>query len=757
MQYSPLENVLSKLRNVKKTGEDKYTALCPAHEDRESSLSVTRGNNGQVLLYCHAGCDANSVVSSMGLQMRDLYPQKEESSLPSKKRREIIAIYDYVDKEGTLLYQVCRTFPKSFFQRRPDGRGGYISGLGGVKPVLYKLPRILKAIEKGLPVFIAEGEKDVNNLTEFGLAATTNPMGAGGAKWHSHFNDYLIGANVVILPDNDKPGIEHANNVAQNLWGKAVSIKILNLPDLPPKGDVTDWIAAGGNRDKLLELVSQAPYWEPPKEAPESKDSNKKTVTGNPFRMSDMGNAERLVEKEGSNIHWNATKKTWEFWDGRRWDTDTKGHIIKCMKRTVRSIYLEAADIEDYNVRMALVDFARRSESHNKIIAAIKLSQSELALTHDELDRNPWYLNCLNGTINLKNGELQPHRRQDLITKLAPVNYEGIEVTHPLWDKFLNRIIPDQALRDFIQRAVGYSVTGLGTEEKLFFAWGEPLTGKTTFLNAISSALGDYAATADFNSFIDGDKSGGPRNDIARLAGKRFVQSIEVGEGKKLAEGLVKTITGGDVVTARFLYTESFEFLPTFKLWLAANSRPRVREDDAAMWRRILQIPFDQRIPENERDPHIKEALRDPAIAGAAIMAWMVKGCLMWQKEGLKVPEVVKRTTEEYRMEMDPIKDFIDECCMINPLAKVKVSDLRKAYENWCLEYGEKYPVNAPRFKRSLEGRGLIQFRTGQHRMWQGIGLVDNKRAYGYPDLSGIVYRDNGSEPYPLRDDPNAY
>lgn len=250
-----LDNVLSQLKGVKRCSNG-WQAYCPAHDDKKQSLHVSQGKDGRVLIHCHAGCSVDDVCASIGLTLKDLFPEHKP-----RTRSKVIAVYDYKDASGKLLFQVCRTPDKQFFQRRPDGKGGWVNGLGGVKPVLYHLPELLQAVQRGKTVFIPEGEKDVNNLVRQGLAATTNPMGAG--KWRSEYSNWLQGVDVVILPDNDEPGRKHAEQVALSLQGKAKSIKILKLPDLPPKGDVSDWLAAGGNKEKLLELAAEAPEWEP--------------------------------------------------------------------------------------------------------------------------------------------------------------------------------------------------------------------------------------------------------------------------------------------------------------------------------------------------------------------------------------------------------------------------------------------------------------------------------------------------------------
>ena len=208
-------------------------ALCPAHEDNDPSLSISEGEDKRILVHCHAGCSVEAICNALGIEVKELFPGKNQKSSNSNGRGRIVAVYDYHDEEGKLLFQVCRTKGKGFFQRRPDGNGGWINRLGGIKPVLYRLPQVMQAVKRGEIIFIPEGEKDCDNLARLELAATTSPMGAG--KWRDYYSEHLKGAKAVILPDNDEPGRKHAQQVAQSLYGKAVSVRVLELPDLAEK------------------------------------------------------------------------------------------------------------------------------------------------------------------------------------------------------------------------------------------------------------------------------------------------------------------------------------------------------------------------------------------------------------------------------------------------------------------------------------------------------------------------------------------
>ena len=396
------------------------------------------------------------------------------------------------------------------------------------------------------------------------------------------------------------------------------------------------------------------------------------------YHRTDLGNAELLVGLFGNLIRYVHPWKRWLIWTGQRWEPDAGGRVDHLISLTMRERMRRAADIDDQDERGAEIKWAFASESAKHKNAALDWakSQPEVPILPKELDTNPWFLNVQKGTLDLRTGELKPHDPSDYITKLAPVEYDP-DATSDLWESFLDKITgKDEELKGFLQLTVGYSLTGDTGEEVLFFVHGPTNTGKSTFMEAVKATLGEYATTSDFETFLKRRGDAGIRNDIARLAGARLVVSIEVDEGKKLAEGLIKQVTGGDTVTARFLNREFFEFLPQFKLWLAANNKPSVNPTDKAMWKRILLVPFIHEVPEAERDPEVKRRLRDPSEFGPAILTWAVRGCLMWQKDGLKVPKRVAHATDKYREEMDSLSDFLADRCVVDPEASVAVDAL---------------------------------------------------------------------------------
>ncbi len=437
--------------------------------------------------------------------------------------------------------------------------------------------------------------------------------------------------------------------------------------------------------------------------------------------FSDYGNAQRVIALHGEQMRYSHIAENWLNWEGTHWLIDDGGRARWRSQHTIVEFGKQAMSTRNEDA----AKFAAKCLNSQRISNALREAQPHLAIQPKDLDRDPYLLNCRNGAIELKTGRLREHRRQDFITRLAPVEYDPAARSE-LWQRALDQWTDgNRELQAFLQRAVGYSLTGDTGEEVLFFVHGPAAAGKSSFLEAIKATLGDYAKTADFDTFVQ-RKDVAIRNDIAELAGRRFVCSIEVDEGKKLAEGLVKMLTGGDTVRARFLYEEGFEFLPQFKLWLAANKAPKVRDDDAAMWRRILRIPFENVIAKDKRDPSVKKRLKDTSDAGPAILAWAVEGCLRWQEERLQVPPLVEQATEAYRLDMDPLRQFFEDCCVFGDGLKVTAARLHQEYETWCRQNGER-EVTGKEFSERLRTRncqpGKVWVLGKQNRGWHGIGV----------------------------------
>lgn len=452
------------------------------------------------------------------------------------------------------------------------------------------------------------------------------------------------------------------------------------------------------------------------------------------YAQTDLGNAERFLARNGKTVlHCSAFGK-WFNWDGRRWAEDETGAVIRLGAQTVRSMLEEAKTLPDEKSQERLFKHARSSESDGKINAMINLARSWVGVRSDELDADPWLLNCMNGILDLRTGELLPHRQDSFVTKLAPYDYDP-NAQCPTWLQFLDVIFEgNQHLIDYMQRAVGYACTGVIREQCLFFLHGIGSNGKSTFLNVIQDVLGDYARDTPTESLMVKNNEG-ISNDIARLKGARFVTAVEAEADKRMAESLVKRLTGGDTITARFMRQEFFQFRGTFKIFLAANHKPGVRGTDDGIWRRIKMIPFLVRIPDNKQDAELPDKLRAEA---EGILAWAVRGCRIWQEKGLGEPDEVRAATAEYRDEMDFLGPFLTEHCILAPTQSVKASDLYKAYLTYCEDNKDK-PVSSTKFGRLLADRPHIKKQrhsSGNGLEYWGIGLRNGQLSLNSEDVT---------------------
>jgi putative DNA primase/helicase len=358
--------------------------------------------------------------------------------------------------------------------------------------------------------------------------------------------------------------------------------------------------------------------------------------------------------------------------------------------------------------------------------AMVSLTQPDVPIQPDQLDQNPWLLNCQNGTIDLQTGQLQPHNTGDYITKCVPVAYDPAAEC-PLWESFLSDIFEgNQELIVYVWKALGYSMTGFTTEQCLWILHGSGQNGKSTFLEVLQLLLADYAETASPSTFLHQDRET-VRNDVAKLRSARFVSAIETEDGRRLSEVMVKQMTGGDAITARFLFAEYFSFKPSFKIWLATNHKPDIRGTDLAMWRRIRLIPFNWTVPEKQLDKSLPDKL--PAEL-PGILAWCVRGCLEWQAAGLEPPEIVQAAINEYRAEQDVLGNFLTERCRLGGDFAASARDLYEAYRDWAESNGETAHTQH-RFGKQLRERGLKNERSSAtgRKIWRGIYLWEEKSA----------------------------
>ena len=438
--------------------------------------------------------------------------------------------------------------------------------------------------------------------------------------------------------------------------------------------------------------------------------------------LSDQYNAEALVKAHGADLRYCREWREWLHWTGHRWARQGLSEVMRRAKQTVKGFGTDLPELPDADVK-AMLTHIKTSLSTARLEAMVRSAQWEpgVEIVAAALDQDPWLLNCLNGTLDLRTGELRPHQRGDLLTQQCPVRYEP-DATCPRWEQFLREIfLEDEGLIAFIQRAVGYSLTGDVRERALFICHGLGRNGKSTFLEIIAELLGDYAMRTPTRTLMEKHNPDYIPNDVAALKGMRFVHASESGEGKRLDEEFIKDATGRDTLTARFMHGEWFNFRPVFKLWLRTNHKPIIRGTDPAIWDRPRLIPFNARFTGTADDKTLPDQLRQEL---PGILRWAVRGCLSWQINALVTPAAVRQATDDYREEMDVIGNFFADRCVSLPGLSVTSKALLAAYSQWCELNGEK-PLTSKALAARLRERGYLPDKgTSGVRLWRGLGLA---------------------------------
>jgi len=445
------------------------------------------------------------------------------------------------------------------------------------------------------------------------------------------------------------------------------------------------------------------------------------------YLRTESGNAEMFAAQYGKTVRFDHAQCRWLLWDERkgRWFEDKQSKVRGLMKVTARLRLRSGVDLPEGDERSKQVRWALSSESRYRIDAALELAKSVPPISDDGegWDSNPLLLGVANGVVDLRNGRLRDAKPEDRITLYSPVAFD-LDAKCPRFEEFVRQVCDgDSELVGFIQRAIGYSLTGRTDEQCLFLCYGTGANGKSTLLGVLHYILGDYAVNVPFSALEQRGRSSIP-NDVAMLARRRFATAIETGEDVRLNESRIKAITGGDPVTARHLYHEHFTFDPTHKLWLAFNHKPRIADDSEGMWRRVRLIPFTRQFSGQERDKNLLETLKGEA---PGILAWAVRGTLLWQKERLGESQRVAQATAAYRNESDHMEHFIGDCCTVDGNASVTSAIIWERYQHWTSN-NEEAPLSRAAFAERLRLRGFPDGRFGHDgtRGWRGIGLKDS-------------------------------
>ena len=452
-----------------------------------------------------------------------------------------------------------------------------------------------------------------------------------------------------------------------------------------------------------------------------NEDKTKKIM---PRSWDDQGRGLRMRDQFATVLKFNAVDKKWFFFNGSYWQEDIGNQRVElAAERVANSIKKEKPELsfstktDEDKAMNEWYKFQKDSRSHMAKMHMIDEFKKYVIVKHGEFDKEDMLLNTESGYVDLSSGELHDHDIDKKFSHQTVAEYSD-NVDAPLWEKFLNQIFNnDEELIHYVQKAIGYSFTGSVDEQCLFILNGRGRNGKSVFSNVVSDVAGNYAKQMNVQTIVaKKNQSGSANSDIARLEGARIVTSSELNEGDRFDESLVKQLTGGDKILARFLYGSEFEYKPKFKIWMATNHLPIIRGTDDGIWRRIKIIPFNIQIPKEKVDKKLEYKLKAEY---TGILNWIVQGAIMWQQEGLEDPEAVTKVIETYRAEMDPLDAFLEECCTTGQNYSIKAREMYDAYHEWAKE-SEEYKMSMTKFGREMSKKLLrVKRRDG----WYYVGL----------------------------------
>lgn len=450
-----------------------------------------------------------------------------------------------------------------------------------------------------------------------------------------------------------------------------------------------------------------------------SRDLRANKFVHGEMQFTDITNRDYFLKAFGNKIRYCLMWNKFLIWNGTCWEIDKKGKVEEDCVDFVHHMYRGLRVITDLQLQKDFEKHLIKSESFRRIQALVGLLKmsKDIKVSDDELDTDNYLFNVNGITLNLKNGKGFPPEPTNLITKRSKFIYDK-DAKCPTWDMFLLQIFnKDTDLIRFVQKAMGYSLSGDVREQCLFILWGTGANGKSTFLNVLQELFGDYACTTGTETFMK--KTSEQSNDLARLKGIRLVTTTEVEQGKALSESLIKQITGGDEITARFLYGEYFSFKPTFKIFMATNHKPKIRGADNGIWRRIKMIPFTVTIPAEQRDKTLTEKL---IAENSGILNWLIQGYALWRKEGLNEPEAIRDANEEYRMDMDAVGTFVNDCFDLDASMRWRLPNqmLYQTYIKWCNANNERV-MSQKWLTMRMSEKGFKRMVSNTGRIWLGL------------------------------------
>lgn len=761
MQY---DEILTYFQVQKRFG-DRAQARCPCHDDKQASLTITKGCRS-ALLHCHAGCNFEDIIQKVGLKKQDLYFEERppgsswRAYVEGREHKRIEAVYNYVSlTSGEYAFTKIRMEDKRMiYGVLCNGRFTY--GLNGrrrkdLKSIYGDLKALNKAIAEGKPVFIPEGEKDVNTLIKRGYTALTY---GGSGDWQSEFATLFKDAEVYILADNDEPGRKVANIILSDLKGIAKSARVIvPVPDIP-KADISDYFVAGhsnGDFEKLIRSTvtdtnvdshATVKNSSAPKGAPLVRKLMELDAA-NKFATNDKGSAELFSTVFKNVSRYNPTQKDWMYYNDVKWIADTEGMKAKRnAKKLADAILSYAVNVSglDEKQRESYLKYASRLMNYRDRNTMVNDAKDLNFFENTELDKDDLILNLKNCVLDLSGDtpKISEHNADLLLSKCCNASYDP-NATCELWEKTINEIMEGSAEKiKYLQKILGLCLTGITAEEELYFFYGASTrNGKSTICETVLSILNDYGATISPETLaVKANKDSRTASpDIAKLAGIRLVIASEPPKKMIFDTSLVKTLTGRDRVTARFLHQNEFCFTPKFKLLINTNYLPTITDQTVFKSGRIRVVSFNKHFGEYEQNKKLKDELRKEA---NGILNWMITGLYLYRKEGLEPPSAVRDSTDEYETDSDKIGRFISEC-LVKSDKNTSAKDVYEKYSKWCSDSG-----------LGIDGRNNFYIELKTRGLFGASGTVNGKtvrnvvRGYIFADEDFMTVDENESLPF---------
>ena len=758
------DEILTHFQIQKRYG-DKAQARCPCHDDKQASLTITKGRRS-ALIHCHAGCNFEDIIQVVGLKKQDLYFEERppgsswRAYVEGREHKRIEAVYNYVSSSnGEYTFTKIRMQDKRMiYGVLCNGRFTY--GLNGrrrkdLKSIYGDLKALNKAIAEGKPVFIPEGEKDVNTLIKRGYTALTY---GGSGDWQSEFATLFKDAEVYILADNDEPGRKVANIILSDLKGIAKSARVIvPVPDIP-KADISDYFVAGhsnGDFEKLIRSTvtdtnvdshATVKNSSAPKGAPLVRKLMELDAA-NKFATNDKGSAELFSTVFKNVSRYNPTQKDWMYYNDVKWIADTEGMKAKRnAKKLADAILSYAVNVSGLNEkqRESYLKYASRLMNYRDRNTMVNDAKDLNFFENTELDKDDLILNLKNCVLDLSGDtpKILEHNADLLLSKCCNASYEP-NATCELWEKTINEIMEGSAEKiKYLQKIFGLCLTGITAEEELYFFYGASTrNGKSTICETVLSILNDYGATISPETLaVKANKDSRTASpDIAKLAGIRLVIASEPPKKMIFDTSLVKTLTGRDRVTARFLHQNEFCFTPKFKLLINTNYLPTITDQTVFKSGRIRVVSFNKHFGEYEQNKKLKDELRKEA---NGILNWMITGLYLYRKEGLEPPSAVRDSTDEYETDSDKIGRFISEC-LVKSDKNTSAKDVYEKYSKWCSDSG-----------LGIDGRNNFYIELKTRGLFGASGTVNGKtvrnvvRGYIFADEDFMTVDENESLPF---------